>query len=155
MENPRAGLCGSYSYIRTNQRKSTTRKFVYQFADALGDELTNANSFYFQVARVDNALAQIQFFDDPYYDHRIPVPNGITLRMKQSNENCPILGNGFVVAWIESYQLMHNGIVVWELSHQKQQSVYLKTRRVFSSSHVAEDSSSEDDAVGNDCDIDQ
>ncbi|CAG8451297.1 6799_t:CDS:1 [Paraglomus brasilianum] len=78
-----------------------------------------------RMERVNNDVARIYFVDDR--GTNIQIPNGFVLRDNIANVNVrPLLNNGFgnyFTSWISNYSLLRNGIEMFALSNQKQQSV--------------------------------
>jgi len=79
-----------------------------------------------RMERVNNDVARIYFVDDR--GTNIQIPDGFVLRDNIANVNVrPLLvHNGFgnyFTSWISSYSLLRNGIEIFALSNQRQQSV--------------------------------
>ncbi|CAG8648184.1 4670_t:CDS:1, partial [Racocetra fulgida] len=54
---------------------------------------------------------------------QIPVPADIILRDLMENQNEPIHNNSFYIVWITNYSLFRNGVEIFRLENQKQQTV--------------------------------
>ena len=79
-----------------------------------------------RMERVNNDVARIYFVDDR--GANIQILNGFVLRDNIANVNVRplLLHNGFgnyFTRWISNYSLLRNGIEIFALSNQRQQSV--------------------------------
>ncbi|CAG8684942.1 3949_t:CDS:1 [Cetraspora pellucida] len=83
------------------------------------------NNVNMRIERISPNIAKIYFVDDR--GNSIQIPNGVVLRDTLNNFNeTPQLVNGFgtyFVSWISNYVLLLNGVAVFALKNQKQQSI--------------------------------
>ncbi|RIB05688.1 hypothetical protein C2G38_574304 [Gigaspora rosea] len=83
------------------------------------------NNVNMRIERINPNVATIYFVDDR--GNSIQIPNGVTLRDTLDNFNeTPQVINGFgtyFVSWISDYVLLLNGVAVFALKNQKQQSL--------------------------------
>lgn len=83
------------------------------------------NNVNMRIERISPNVAKVYFVDDR--ENNIQIPNGFVLRDTLSNFNeIPQVVNGFgtyFVSWISNYALLLNGVVVFALKNQKQQSM--------------------------------
>ncbi|RIB16089.1 hypothetical protein C2G38_1053290 [Gigaspora rosea] len=83
------------------------------------------NNVNMRIERISRNVAKIYFVDDR--GNGIQIPNGVALRDTLDNINeTPQVVNGFgtyLVSWISNYVLLLNGVPVFALKNQKQQSM--------------------------------
>jgi hypothetical protein len=102
---------GSYSYLKEKKGKpNEPSEPIFKFRD-----------FHFQIQHVNDDAAAIVFIDDPNNGNIVDIPKAFTLYtgvkevIKRREE--------FTIIWLHSYELKFNGVTIWKLSRQKQQSI--------------------------------
>ncbi|CAG8555198.1 5729_t:CDS:1 [Cetraspora pellucida] len=83
------------------------------------------NNVNMKIERISPNIAKIYFVDD--LGNSIQIPNGVALRdtLNDFNET-PQVVNGFgtyFISWISNYVLLLDGVAVFALKNQKQQSM--------------------------------
>jgi hypothetical protein len=76
--------------------------------------------FSIKFSRIDDNIARIEFVDAN--GQNIPIPQGVTLTTGGGVQQQPIQ-NSFYITWVANYTLHERGVILCEISNQKQQSL--------------------------------
>lgn len=118
LENDEQTMLGSYSYNNNKENK-----FQYTTAGLA------PQTFYFKIVPVNNNVAAVQFHQDQHFNQQIAIPGGITMHDLGAGAAINPFMNCFFITWAaDSLELRSNGLPIFKLTNQKQQSLSVGTR---------------------------
>lgn len=100
---------GSYSYLKEKQGKEPSEP-IFKFRE-----------FIFQIQHVNDDAAAIVFLNTDVAGDTVDIPDAFTLHT--GNRQVRKRREEFVIVWLHSYELKYNGVTIWKLTKQKQQSI--------------------------------
>lgn len=103
-------ILGSYSY-----KNLKPNAFIFE-------DTANHTTYYFQIFPINNNVAAIQFCSDDTMQDSIGIPAGFALD-EVGQGPVAVAFQSYFITWIADYSLRFNGVEIWSVTNQKQQSI--------------------------------
>ncbi|CAG8649490.1 9187_t:CDS:1, partial [Dentiscutata heterogama] len=114
-----------YQQILSNDPSEMKFRSIFSYKNDNISVVEFGNNVNIRIERISPNIAKIYFVDDQ--ENSIQIPNNVALKDTLNNFNeTPQVVNGFgtyFVSWISNYVLLQNGVAVFALTNQKQQSI--------------------------------
>lgn len=99
-------------------------KGIFSFRDDIIRETVLADGIILRIEKIGSAIARVYFLNDSFAE--VPIPNGLVIRDITNNVAVAPLAakvQSFALAWSDDYSITFNGVLITELTTQRQWSL--------------------------------